>query len=373
MKDESLRKRCIKLKNNCSFLWVFLLCLPAVITVVGCSSPVGAPREIAGLSAEALFTDLKLKLESESGDLWVPDQYVRIQEAIDAAASGDVIVVKPGLYRESLDFKGKELILRSTDPGDPATVAATVIEGNCGESAVTFGEGEGPGAVLAGFTISAGGGTFVDEYWGCYGGGILVIGGGTPLIAYNVIDGNGADCCSEIGDLKGAYFGGGIAVIESDPYILANRVVGNAALVEGGGIYVLKASPLIAGNTISGNTAKVGGGIAVATGSPAVIYENRIENNGAEEGGGLSILASTPWIYDNTISGNNAVVYGGAVSLRRAAPDLSGNRFESNTASVKGGALCLSRDSVISRSFFYRNHFTGNKPEKFYYQASEFE
>jgi pectin methylesterase-like acyl-CoA thioesterase len=46
-----------------------------------------------------------------------------IQAAIDAAEDGDVIVVRPGNYNEKINFNGKNITLRSTDPDDPEVVA----------------------------------------------------------------------------------------------------------------------------------------------------------------------------------------------------------------------------------------------------------
>lgn len=94
--------------------------------------------------------------------LRVPSQYRTIQAAIDAARNGDVVLVAAGLYRENLDFKGKAVTVRSA-----AGAVRTVVDGSSKGSVVVFRSGEGPGSVLAGFTLRNGGGT-------------LLTGGGTP-------------------------------------------------------------------------------------------------------------------------------------------------------------------------------------------------
>jgi hypothetical protein len=65
-------------------------------------------------------------------------RYGYIQDAIDDAAPGNEIVLMEGIYRESIDFQGKNLIIRSTDPNDSVVVAATILTGNINENVVTF-------------------------------------------------------------------------------------------------------------------------------------------------------------------------------------------------------------------------------------------
>ncbi|TKJ38696.1 MAG: hypothetical protein CEE38_03045 [Planctomycetes bacterium B3_Pla] len=83
-------------------------------------------------------------------------RYASIQQAISDAETGDEIVVSAGLYEyfENIDFKGKALTVRSTDPNDPDVVAATVINGRSQGAAVTFSGGEDANCVIAGFTIT---------------------------------------------------------------------------------------------------------------------------------------------------------------------------------------------------------------------------
>jgi hypothetical protein len=78
-----------------------------------------------------------------------------IQDAIDKAEAGDEIVVGGGPWKHlgAINFKGKNLTLRSTEPNDPDVVAATVIKGNNWRPVVTFSDGEDPSCVLAGFTV----------------------------------------------------------------------------------------------------------------------------------------------------------------------------------------------------------------------------
>ena len=46
-----------------------------------------------------------------------------VQAMIDAAVSGDTVLVEPGTYAENLNFQGKDVELRSTDGAAVTTLA----------------------------------------------------------------------------------------------------------------------------------------------------------------------------------------------------------------------------------------------------------
>src|SRR5262245_39030996 len=110
----------------------------------------------------------------------VPADYPTIQDAIDASASGDTILVAPGTYVENIDFLGKAITVQST-----SGAALTTIDGSFGGSVVTFESGEPLQAVLDGFTIKNGWGRSLPGK-GQVGGGIYCS-GASPTIRNNVI------------------------------------------------------------------------------------------------------------------------------------------------------------------------------------------
>ena len=85
-----------------------------------------------------------------------PADFNNIQAAIDDANDGDTIIVEKGTYFENINFDGKNIVLRSTDPNNPDIVAATILDGNNFESVVTFAGTENQTCVLSGFTIQDG-------------------------------------------------------------------------------------------------------------------------------------------------------------------------------------------------------------------------
>lgn len=101
----------------------------------------------------------------------VPGDFASIQNAIDAAGHGDVIVVDPGEYFENINFRGKNLTVASmyleTENSD--YIKSTIINGSMGidsvmseelsRRAVCFSNNENRAAKLIGFTITGGSGT----------------------------------------------------------------------------------------------------------------------------------------------------------------------------------------------------------------------
>ncbi|MHC4693747.1 MAG: right-handed parallel beta-helix repeat-containing protein, partial [Planctomycetota bacterium] len=102
-----------------------------------------------------------------------PAGFNKIQAAIDLAVDGDVVIVAEGRYFENINFNGKNITLRSTEPNDPNVTAATIIDGRNSGTVVTFNNGEDANCVLNGFTITNG---YAER-----GGGIYCFGSSPKL------------------------------------------------------------------------------------------------------------------------------------------------------------------------------------------------
>jgi hypothetical protein len=203
-----------------------------------------------------------------------------IQQAINDAHHGDEIVVSPGIcqYLENINFKGKNLTLRSKDPKDPVVVAATVITGNSNGNLITFSNNEDANCVLAGFTITGG-------KRGIY------CSGSSPTITNCTVVGN-----------RNADIGAGLYIKDDSSPTLVNCVFSeNSASMMGGGIQNVDSSPILINCTFTGNSdAYFGGGIYCARGSP-VLSSCILWDNTPEE---ISILSGTPVITYSDIQGS---------------------------------------------------------------------
>ncbi len=217
----------------------------------------------SGPTAEKWYVDDSVS-SSGDGKSWAT-AFKTIQEAIDSASdSGDTVTVAQGVYLETVNFNGKNIVLRSINPKDWEVVRQTVIDGNQAGAAVTFAGTENETCVLSGFTIGNGNGTD--------GGGIC---GWTETnstratIENNIIVGNSAQN------------GGGVAYC--DGVIRNNFIYGNSATTNGGGVY--KCDGVNESNLIAGNSAYNGAGLSYCNG---VIRNDTICGNSAGWcGGGL--------------------------------------------------------------------------------------
>ena len=179
----------------------------------------------------------------------VPGDQPTIQAGIDAASDGDVVLVADGTYKgkgnKNLDFKGKELMLKSEN----GPIKCIIDCENDGRG-FYFHSGELEDAVLSGFTITNG-------YTADQGGGIYC-NNSSPTITNCIIINNTARSNSNNSQGGGIYLGNA-----GSPTIANCVIMRNTSNYQGGGIYVYNASPYIINCTITRNTAVNGGGLYV--------------------------------------------------------------------------------------------------------------
>jgi hypothetical protein len=256
---------------------------------------------------------------AEAATIRVPADAPTIQQAINAAAPGDTVLVAPGTYVETLTFLGKAIMVVSE--GGPAV---TVIDGNGAGSVVAFTSGEPRGAVLRGFTIQ---------------------GGAT------------------------SFSGGGVFIRNSSPTIADNWIVGNGAC-SGAGVYSSFGSPLLQGNRIERNflygcTGGSGLGVYIGGDSAAELIENSItDNNGPAHGGGVALFAAgravlrANVIARNVTSGFSPCTQGGGIWMVNFSQATMVNNLVVGNVAGCGGGLYWSGSTGVTT--FVNNTFADN-------------
>jgi parallel beta-helix repeat protein len=268
----------------------------------------------------------------------VPSNYATIQAAIDAAQSGDTVLVSPGVYQGTgnvnLNFGGKVLTLRSD-----AGAQATTIQ--CGSSSRGFNfiTGEDRRSIIDGFTITGG---------SISPGGAISCTASSPIFRNCIISGNNG--------LSGG--GGGIYLTRRSRPILANcSIIGNSTTGAGGGLSCsLGSSPLLINTVIAGNSAANGGAIACdRTSKPALRNCTLSRNNASSRGGAIYMLTSgtvadnsSPVLENSIVWTNTAAVQGPNVYANLGTfvtaryCDIQGGQ-----AGIVGGATVLAWENCI--------------------------
>ncbi|MEE2906326.1 MAG: right-handed parallel beta-helix repeat-containing protein [Planctomycetota bacterium] len=234
----------------------------------------------ANITALSLLASAVLGTEYE-----VPGDFPSIQDAVNAASTGDTINVGPGTWPGRLDYRGKDLLIRST-----AGIEDTILDANGVGTVVIFTSGEGPGAILEGFTITNGSGQLHQGEM--TGGGIQIV-ESSPTIRDCLITNNTA------------HNGGGIAIWESSPVIEHCTFTYNHADGDGGGLRLHHFTTLILQDcTFTENSAQVfGGAIAYGNDSDGEHIDCQFDSNTAGLRGGA--IASACDCNDPQLWGSN--------------------------------------------------------------------
>jgi hypothetical protein len=321
--------------------------------------------------------------------------FTEIQAGINAAISGDTILVYPGIYYENIRISEESISLGSLffTTEDTTFISETVIDGNNNESVMTIENIADTTCIIVGFTIrngnaeNNGGGihcyysspiisncTITENYSDNEGGGIYCF-FSNPVIENNEISNNST-----------LRYGGGIYSEESNPVLVDNYIHNNIAThvgSKGGGMFFRESSPTIINNRIAYNTAVSGGGISFLYNDYLLMMNNTVKNNTATIGGGLHFHGQTSGTMMNNLFTENYANYsGGAISSNNTHYNLINNTVSNNSAETGGGGLSFSgfSHSNIINTIIYGNEAetgnqiylnSGNSDPSFYYSDIE--
>jgi probable HAF family extracellular repeat protein/predicted outer membrane repeat protein len=311
-----------------------------------------------------------------------PADFATIQAAINAAMNCDTILVSPGHYYENIDFRGKAITLTSTNPSDPAIVAATIIDANNSGIVVSFHSGETSASILTGFTITRG--------HAQYGAGICCWGNCSPTISYctitnnhnNDIDGGsgaGLYVASNSSptltnctfDSNTAYSGGGIYIAHDGTFALTDCTVINNNAYQGGGIYCSSGTNTLTSCTINSNTAYSGGGIYFYGGIHTFIDCTVSANTANDSGGGFYSLYGTLTFIDCTVSANTSKNSGGGFYAQNVTLTYTDCTFTSNNAYQGGGIYSYGGTLTLTNCTVIANTATNSGGGIYYYYYSK--
>jgi|WetSurMetagenome_2_1015567.scaffolds.fasta_scaffold13303_2 hypothetical protein len=151
----------------------------------------------------------------------VPDQIQTIQAAVNASEDGDTVLVQPGSYRTIVRLGAHNITLASQFlmTGDTSYISSTIIDATARSTAISIDDGQDSSTVVTGFTIA--------HANGLSGGGIACL-NTSPYIHDNIITQNHANR------------GGGIYCASGGrPRIYHNVISDNTASLEGGGFHIV--------------------------------------------------------------------------------------------------------------------------------------
>jgi len=319
--------------------------------------------------------------------LEVPGDFKTIQSAIDAAKSGDIVVVKPGTYFELLVMKdGVKLVSDSSAGGNtlvdvkgarlklPKRTLRTILDGSKSKPShhgmIDFGPGVGRKTIVDGFTFRSL--PEQDHHIPGHAHGLNVR-GASPVIMNCLLHGNGS---TGIGNhvvyrdqktpIKKRDFRWANVQHRAEAVIYNNIIRGSLGLGIGCNHF---SAPQILGNEVFGNSEEAGSeptpGMGAKHGAAPTIIGNIVHDNpgggilsrkGEPQGAHPIDRPTHPTVKSNVVYGNGKVRAGiacdGGGSTRTPVRFIGNFIYDAGLAGVglSRGAVGIIEDNVVSGS-----------------------
>jgi len=208
----------------------------------------------------------------EDGIIHVPGELGTIQSGLNAARSGDTVLVAGGIYFENLIWPEVDGISLASENG----AGGTTIDGRNLSSVITIHPSDlriiSSSTSIEGFTITHGHLQFPNDTSDFSGGGGISVRYSSPTIAHNIIRDN-----------RSEFHGGGIRLVhDSDAVLDGNIITDNLAVGDGGGVFCRNLSnATFTVNEIRFNiSGYCGGGVYTSpTSDPIVFSGNNLFSN----------------------------------------------------------------------------------------------
>gem|GEM_PF-2561902 len=266
---------------------------------------------------------------ADAADIHVPADHASIQDAIDAASTGDVIHIAAGVYtpEATIDLRGKQIVVRGAV--DAEGLPAATIDGQWTKRLFVCNSGETTATALENLTIING---------RAARGGAIFIEGSEVTVRNCTFIGNEAVILPG----ENAQFEGGAICVWSTGWgcdIFDSRFIDNTAAYSGGALAGrVNLSDCVFIENSASSAATTRGGAIYGWGNTMV--RCRFERNWAQIGGGISgwfgVMEDCEFI-------ECAASDGGAMNVYTGSSPMTARRmtFEACTASF-GGALSIS-------------------------------
>ncbi len=322
-----------------------LLCILA-ITLTGGSAP-----------AAILYVDDDNCPGPGTGTL--VDPFCSIQDAIDAAVTGNEVAIFDGTYNERITVSGKSITIRPFDLPHEVIIDGTGLGWG---TLVTYNSGAAgsienlmirngsvglagfPGGMLVTGSYPRIAGCRFESNVGQDGGALLVAGFSSVMI----------ESCTFVGNT--AVVGGAVAVEGNGNATLTGCTFDNnwaeispGTPTEGGAIFAEGLYVRLTDCDITNSDGDLGGAIYHSHGELTVTRGSMSLNHAAYGGAIHTHGGSTVNLVDVRLSGNGADIDGGALHLDNSAlVDLEGCTFELNDTPGAGGAVYLAQATIQS-------------------------